>query len=61
MAYAWERLVNGTFVQSDLRLLLHEYTELMFLSESKSIFGKQITIREAHNLANKIHDWQNNI
>lgn len=52
MVLAWQRLVNGNFVQSDLKLLLHEYAEALVMN------GKKVSWEKAHPLINKIHNWQ---
>ena len=55
MSVAWQRLINGTFEERDILLLKHEYLE--------SIVEKKynITNREAHNIAEKKHDWRKEV
>jgi hypothetical protein len=56
IAHAWKRLIHGDFFQSDLQLLLHEFTEITIIKEIMK--GEEINARLIHNLANKIHNWQ---
>ncbi len=60
-ALAWERLATGKFVRSDLKLLLHEYTESLIMKNGKTIIGNAVKYPTAHNSANKIHNWQNSV
>ena len=55
MARAWQRLVNGNFVKSDLRLLLHEFSESLIMN------GKEVSWSIAHPLANKFSNWEQNL
>ncbi len=58
MVEAWTRLINGKFFQSDIRLLLHEYTELSIMKQAQIITKTELAYRTAHNTANKIHNWE---
>lgn len=51
MAVAWQRLINGKYVNRDIQLLKHEYLE--------SIIEKKynLTYREAHDRASQVTDW----
>lgn len=51
MAVAWQRMINGKFLDRDIQLLKHEYLE--------SILEKKynLTYREAHERASKVTDW----
>ena len=51
MAVAWQRLVNGEFLDRDILLLKHEYLE--------SVVEKKYNLayREAHDRATLKHDW----
>ncbi|RGC28377.1 hypothetical protein DWX41_16685 [Hungatella hathewayi] len=51
MAVAWQRLINGDYLDRDVLLLKHEYLE--------SIIEKKynLTYREAHDRATLKHDW----
>ena len=51
MAVAWQRLINGDYLDRDILLLKHEYLE--------SIIEKKynLTYREAHDRATLKHDW----
>lgn len=51
MAVAWQRLVNGEFLDRDILLLKHEYLE--------SVVEKKynLTYREAHDRTTLKHDW----
>mgnify|MGYP000602591749 CR=1 FL=1 len=51
MAVAWQRLVNGKFLDRDVLLLKHEYLE--------SVVEKKynLTYREAHDRTTLKHDW----
>ncbi len=51
MAVAWERLYNGNFLPRDITLLNHE------LLESKYEKMYNVTIAEAHSMAEKEYDW----
>lgn len=54
MANAWQRLIEGTFVQSDLKLLLHEYAEALLMR------GQTVGYDPAHYIVNKIYDKKYN-
>jgi hypothetical protein len=56
IARAWKRLIHGDFFQSDLQLLLHEFTEITIIKEIMK--GEEVNARLIHDLANKIHNWQ---
>ena len=51
MAVAWQRLINGNYLDRDILLLKHEYLE--------SIIEKKynLTYREAHDRTTLKHDW----
>lgn len=51
MFQAWMRLVNGNYVQSDLRLLQHE------LAESFLIQGTDVAYSRAHVIVNQVYNW----
>lgn len=51
MAVAWQRLVNGKFLDRDVLLLKHEYLERVI--EKKY----NLTYREAHDRTTLKHDW----
>jgi hypothetical protein len=51
MAEAWDRLIKSNFLQSDLRLLLHEYSELLIMGD------KKISWRIAHDIVEKEFPW----
>ena len=55
MANAWKRLIEGNFVQVDLKLLQHEYAELLIMQ------GDIISYDIAHSLVNKVYDWQSSL
>jgi len=57
-AYAWQRLIDGNFVQSDLRLLLHEYSESSLGQQYIAVTSQQAEYRILHEVANKLHNWQ---
>lgn len=52
MAAAWKRLINGNFVYSDLVLLQHELAESFAMQKTK------IPYRIAHDVVNKIYNWE---
>ena len=52
MAEAWERLIAGNFVQSDLILLLHEYSE----SVLKNTFSNA-TAANIHDIVQSRYNW----
>lgn len=55
MGEAWERLMQGTYVQSDLALLQHEFAEFLLMR------GKAIEARDAHNLVNRFFNWEKTV
>ena len=57
-ARAWTRLIDGTFVRSDLRLFLHEYLESSIMLAYMKNTGRPLEYTIAHKLANCIHNWQ---
>ena len=52
MAAAWKRLISGNFVYSDLVLLQHEYAESFAMQKAK------IPYRIAHEIVNKMYNWE---
>jgi len=52
LAVAWKRLVSGKYEKRDELLLRHELLELEY--ERKY----NLTIAEAHNMANKKYNWE---
>jgi len=53
MAAAWQRLMCGNFVHSDLLLLQHEYAESLIMK------GLQIAYDPAHAFVDKLYNWKN--
>ena len=51
MAVAWQRLINGDYLDRDIMLLKHEYLESVV--EMKY----NLTYREAHDRTTLKHDW----
>jgi len=58
LAKVWTRLIDGNFVQSDLRLLLHELTESIIMKKYLLVTGNDIAYTKAHTAANLLHNWQ---
>ena len=58
IAYAWQRLLDGNFCQSDLRLLLHEYSEVTIIEEAPFLQQTELAASLVHDIANKVHNWQ---
>lgn len=52
MAFAWRRLIEGNYVQSDLRLLLHEYAESLIMQ------GVKVSYNDAHYTINDLYKWE---
>lgn len=52
---AWQRLIDGNFVKSDLVLLEHE------LIESSILKGKEVSARIGHDLTNEICNWNKSL
>jgi hypothetical protein len=52
MATAWLRLTDGTYVQSDLVLLQHEYSESLLMRRQTANYDN------AHAIVNKIYNWE---
>lgn len=55
MADAWQRLIDGNFVHSDLILLQHE------LIESSVLSNRNITARLGHELTNEVCNWEKSL
>lgn len=55
IANAWKRLVDGKFFRADLKLLQHEYAELLIMQ------GDLISYDIAHPLANSTYNWQSSL
>lgn len=55
MAAAWERLIDNNFLQNDLLLLQHEYAEAVVTH------GLNIQPGLAHDIVDKIYDWNNSL
>lgn len=51
MAHSWKRLIEGSFVQTDLCLLLHEFSESLIMQ------GEKISWRVAHDIVDKSFPW----
>lgn len=51
MAVAWQRLIDNKFVYSDLLLLQHEYAESLIMN------GTEVSYRIAHDIINKLYNW----
>ncbi len=51
IAKAWQRLMDNTFAESDLLLLQHEYAESFIMN------GTQVSWREAHDMVDKLYNW----
>ena len=58
IAHAWQRLIDGNFCQSDLRLLLHEYSEITIIEKTTTLYNTELNARLIHEIANKVHNWQ---
>lgn len=56
MGLAWQRLIEGSFVRSDLQLLLHEYAEAIILKNNSNAFASH-----AHYIAQKLFNWENSL
>ena len=56
MGEAWERLIAGDFAQSDLTLLLHEYSESIL----KKAFPKA-TASTIHDIVQTTYNWIDSI
>ena len=52
MKMAWQRLIENDFVQSDLRLLLHEYAESLIMQ------GIKVSYENAHYILDTIYGWK---
>jgi hypothetical protein len=55
IAGAWNRLIKGNFVQTDLKLLQHEYAELLIMQRG------HVGYDMAHSLVNNVYNWQSNL
>lgn len=51
MAEAWLRLIDGSFVQADLTLLLYEYAESLIMR------GTEVSYMEAHPVIQPVYNW----
>lgn len=51
MANAWLRLISNNYVQTDLKLLLHEYAEALIMQ------GRQIPYEKAHDIVERTFSW----
>jgi hypothetical protein len=54
-------LETGTFnfvLTLDLRLLLHEYSEVTIIEKTTSRQQAELTAQMIHEIANKVHNWQ---
>ena len=55
IAVAWERLLKGTYYESDVLLLEHELFEATYYNYFNPING--CTLREAHEFTTTYYDW----
>lgn len=55
MAVAWNRLMTGNFVQSDLRLLQHEFAESLLVN------GQELAYEAVHPTVNEVYNWFDNL
>lgn len=52
IALAWQRLIDGNFCQSNLRLLLHEYAKTLLLKKLPNLTAENI-----HEISVELYNW----